>query len=698
MKRAATAILVLCCLAGNPASVAKQAGQTLLPDADEWLSSLPPDSYTIQLATIYGLENCRSAQTEYQLDSMYCLESSTVPNRYFAITGVFPNKSAAGAGAKEIGVSGTLINYVPRIIKTRCEMPNPDARYQAHCANTHLASGGAATTDKVPVKLAQATNPAQTRQTAGAGESAPSAQPEIAEAAPDPVTESGEPSLSSFNKRVLIDIDSFKIRGENPLDVDSSYSIVNQFLGTGKGIADMEAAAKALEDKYRDLGHNFYGVSFPPQDVSDGSVELLVTRYKIGKVSVEGNKHYSDQNITGSLPQLRRGNSPNSRAMVRSLTLANQNSGKRTKLTLNGGQALDEIDATLTVVDQKPLTLSSWINNTGSDDSGNYRIGATVSHRNLFGRDHHGTFTFISSPQDVSDLQQYTLNYRIPIYELGGAVNLFAVKSNIDTGLVSEFFDIAGKGEVYGVGYTQVLSKKGEYRHLLAMQATDKLTDNDTTFMGEQVLVDIRSRPLSLTYQASWKNARGLGLGGSITATQNLGGGGQNSDLAYELSRAGADKNWNKFDLGASLQYKREKWLYTGAFNYSFSSDRLVTGEQFSIGGSASIRGMDERELRGDQGYRISLQAWAPPITKSFRPILFLDAGHVKTNDPLAGELNSESVSSLGIMLNWNPSAHINAAISYGYLLDGVDFGEDISTPASRDGDSKAHFNLSFRY
>lgn len=505
-------------------------------------------------------------------------------------------------------------------------------------------------------------------------------------------------ALEDLVERVSIDVNSFSIIGDNPLDETTSYAIVNQFTGPGRGIDDIEQAAAALEAKLRDLGESFYRVSFLPQELTDGVVDLMVRRYTIGNISVQGNKHYSDQNVINSLPQLVRGSAPSTNAIARSLTVANQNPGKRTRLTLAAGSSEGEIDAKLSVVDQKPLVLSVWTNNSGTDSSGDFRVGTNITHRNLFGRDHVGAFTFITSPEDPDEVQQFAVNYRIPVYKRGASVTLIGVKSEIDSGIVVDAFDVAGRGEVFGAGYSQVLPKIGEYRHQLSAQLTDKLFDNDIRFQGTQLLSDVRSRPLELSYQASWKSTNGLELSGSVSAVQNLGGGSDNNDFAYESSRSGASQDWNKLEVGASLQYVREKWLYTAALKVSASADRLVTGEQFALGGSSTIRGMEERELRGDQGARVNLQAWGPPIARTIRPIFFLDAGRVKINDPVAGEFDSESVTSVGVMLNWNPRSELTASLSYGYLIDGIDFNADGAELASRDGDSKFHFNVTLRF
>ena len=501
----------------------------------------------------------------------------------------------------------------------------------------------------------------------------------------------------SLSERIEFDVTGFKVTGENPLSSAKTASILASYLGKNRGIDDIQGAADAIEQTMTDQGLSFYRVSFPPQELTDGVIDLLITRYKIGNINVKGNTHYSNRNIESSLPVLRKGASPSTKGIARAIRVANQNAGKRIRVSLAPGDGLDEIDANVTVVDRKPLVLTSWLNNTGTDASGDFRVGASIVHRNIFGRDHRGSLTFISSPEGLNDVQQIAASYAIPLYSIGGKLNFVAVNSNVDTGIVADVFDVAGRGEIYGLGYSHSLSTMGSYNHGLAVQVQDKLFDNDVQFQGRQILEDVRSRPMSLAYQASWGNAESGKWSGSVSAISNLGGGTFNNARSYNVSRSGASDDWSKIALGMGYQYKAGKWLYTAALRVSTSSDRLITGEQFAVGGSTSVRGLDERELRGDEGYQINLQAWAPPSLYGIRPVVFVDIASVSNNRPTISEFGSEDVMSIGVLLNWNPTGRVSTSASYGYLIDGID-SADPAINSSGDGDGQLHFNLTYRF
>ena len=106
-----------------------------------WLYSAPDKHYTLQLATIWGRENCPLIATEFRLDNVHCFESSTVPGRFFAVTGVYPNKAAAQSAARELGAPDAWVNYIPRIIETRCEKLDLHSKFRGHCDDIQYTQG-----------------------------------------------------------------------------------------------------------------------------------------------------------------------------------------------------------------------------------------------------------------------------------------------------------------------------------------------------------------------------------------------------------------------------------------------------------------------------------------------------------------------------------------------------------------------------
>ena len=99
--------------------------------AYSWLNSQPDKRFTLQLATINGFQNCLSV--EQRQENVYCFESSTVSDRWFTVTGRYDSIAAAEQASQDQGLSGTVVNYIPRLMATRCEMPALTLAYRAHC-------------------------------------------------------------------------------------------------------------------------------------------------------------------------------------------------------------------------------------------------------------------------------------------------------------------------------------------------------------------------------------------------------------------------------------------------------------------------------------------------------------------------------------------------------------------------------------
>ena len=101
-------------------------------------------------------------------------------------------------------------------------------------------------------------------------------------------------------------IRTFVVEGENPLDDSETTAILAPFTGEQRGVTRLQQAARQLEAGLRERGYGFYRVTLPPQDVTD-TVTLKLVMFRVGRISVEENKHYSEENIRESFPTLREG-------------------------------------------------------------------------------------------------------------------------------------------------------------------------------------------------------------------------------------------------------------------------------------------------------------------------------------------------------------------------------------------------------
>ena len=494
---------------------------------------------------------------------------------------------------------------------------------------------------------------------------------------------------------ITFDITRFDVTGENPLSAQKTAKLLGSFAGDQKSIEDLQSAVEAFEQAIHDSGHSFDRVVLPKQSLSDGVIVLKIVSFRVGQILIEGAEHHDEANIRASLPGLVEGTSPNTRKLSRSIAVGRKQPAKYTRLTFAASDQPGEVKARIAVKDKKPWQAFSWFNNTGTDETGNTRLGFGLQHSNLFNQDQNAVLTYTLSPEKEDKVAQYGLLYQIPFYDLGGELNLLYSKSDVDTGTVATFFDVAGQGEVFAGTYTQVFARKGGYSQELSVSVFDKLFENEILFDGQQIGVDVRSRPLGLRYSGSIEKP-GYQMEFFLRPQANLPGGSRNDDLIYGLSRAGAKSDWSRLRFAFSGRKYIGLWSAEAQISGQYTDQPLIISEQFGAGGIHSVRGFTEREVSGDQGLRYSVQLFAPPVSKQkIRTLAFIDGAQTRLEGALPGEIESESIFSTGVGLRWNWREWASVVLDWGYVLNGVD---ERRAGGTQEGDSRIHFNLFVRY
>ncbi len=136
---------------------------------------------------------------------------------------------------------------------------------------------------------------------------------------------------------------------------------------------------------------------------------------------------------------------------------------------------------------------------------------------------------------------------------------------------------------------------------------------------------------------------------------------------------------------GRRLGPKAGQVIFSG--DLQLAANRLLTMEQFSIGGAGSVRGYRKNTHIGDNGCRLSLE-WRVPVWEGQRtgahqpPLLqvvpFLDYGTTwdKKHPQRKGTAGDNNLVSLGTGLMWS-SRWLDAELFYGHALKSVDRKED---------------------
>ncbi len=492
-------------------------------------------------------------------------------------------------------------------------------------------------------------------------------------------------------------VKQFEVIGENPLPDSTTQSVLSNFLGDHYGLEGLQAASDALEYELRESGFAFYRVSLIPQKLKDGLIKLQITEFNIDKITITGNEHFDDENIMRNLPGLKTGTVPNTDVLSRAMTIANAQPSKTVKLSFAESELGNAIDATVTVDDLDPDFWFTSLNNTGNDETGNWRLTGGYQFTNLFNRDYSLSLSYTLSPSDVNAVKQVGIFYKMPFYESGSEFNVLLARSDVDSGVVAQNFEVSGAGTLLLMRYLKSFLQVGAYQQKLELGLDHKLFENDVTSAGTPLAGDgeVLTRPASIGYLGDWSSARSS-INFSVNYATNISGGSKNEDVDYNRLRAGATSDWSAFKYSAAFNYiYSADWFFRVRGSGQESSDLLVSGEQFGIGGIYSVRGFDERYLFGDKGYQANIEIWGPDFSRfQIRPIIFYDLGHVTTNNQQAGLPARQNIASAGAGLRWSIRDRMNMVLDVGYVTKGDNFTPQVIERS----DVKAHFDVYYRF
>jgi hemolysin activation/secretion protein len=496
------------------------------------------------------------------------------------------------------------------------------------------------------------------------------------------------------------DVQRYVVEGNSLLRQAEIDAVLAPFSGKGRDFGDIQRALEALQDAYTGRGYSAVRVSVPEQDIRAGQVRLRVVEARLNRVRVQGNRFFDDRNVRAGLPSLKEDRSPNTRAIGENAQIVNENPAKQVSVALQAADDPGKVDATLRVTDEDPSRISAYLDNTGTPATGNYRVGAGYQHANAFNRDHVLNFQALTSPTQVSDVQIFGLGYRIPVYSWSGTVDAFAGYSSVNSGTVQDFFNVSGKGSVFGLRYTQLLRRLDVYEHRVAFGLDYRAYGNDVTLVDstDPLVPDITVRPVSLTYSGRFSQV-GQDISFNLALSRNIPGGKNGADADFFAQRndgvSGAQADYTIARVGVAFsRLLPEDFLVRWTFNAQHTSDLLIPGEQFGMGGVDSVRGYYERETASDIGRRFSVEGYGPDFGSRLgenwraRALVFYDSARGHDNVPERGPENKLASAGLGLRANQGKSL--------AFRLDAARVMQDAGTRLK--GDNRLHFAVAYSF
>ncbi len=510
-------------------------------------------------------------------------------------------------------------------------------------------------------------------------------------------------------------IRGFDVTGDNPLGAADTTALLAPFLRQDADIDTLQRATAALEARLRDMGFGLHRVSLPPQEIGD-TVKLSIVRFTINRVSIERTgdtptppnaqpakphtPRYDDANVLASLPELQTGATPNFRVLAVQTGIANDSAAKQVTVALKESDQADKIDAAIRVRESKAWWASLSASNSGSPSSGNDRLTLSAAHANLFNSDHQLALSITTSAEKTKDVQQYGLNYRLPVYGWRGVLGASLTQSNV----VGNFgtFTSTGAGRTWGLNYTHHLLPQAGHRGFVTLALDNKRFDvakiNGFASPGQ---LQRRTQAVSVGYNAR-HDSDASNVSYSVELAANTSGGLGNDLLSYQTEDPRVSTQ--RFQVvRASMNYLaplwERKWLVGVRSQLQWTPHALIAGEQFGIGGNGSVRGTSERPVSGDKGASVSTELTSPELWSGMRAVGFIDLGYL-TNVVSNGatKLGNDKLASAGLGLRYFHGSGFSLALDYGRITTGSGVPVSINSASPQRGNEKMHLNASMRF
>jgi hemolysin activation/secretion protein len=501
--------------------------------------------------------------------------------------------------------------------------------------------------------------------------------PAAASASPAPAAQS---QAGAAPAEPTLYIREYRVKGVHILTNEEVDNAVYPFLGPGRTREDVEKARQALEQAYQTKGYKTVSVQIPPQQVKKGVVMLQATEATVGRLSVNGSRYYSPDEIKKQAPSLAPGTVPDfsdNGAVAHDVLALNQLPDRRITPVLRAGELPGTVDIDLNVKDTSPLHGSVELNNRYSANTTPLRVDGSVSYANLWQAGHTAGFSFQLAPENLNDAEVFSAYYiaRFP------GVNWLSVmaqgtKQDSDISTLGGS-DVVGKGETAALSAIINLPNGKNFYDSITLAINYKHYGQDLMLGGVDVSTPTTYYPLSASYNANW-----LGNGNSTELNANVtfnprGLGSSLTELDNSRYMAGGNFIYLRGDLAHTHDLPGGLQAY-GKIQGQVADQPLLNTEQISGGGLSTVRGYLESAELGDNGFFASAELRTPSLPGLFhdkvddwRLYVFGDWGILTIIDALPEQQASFTLASFGVGTKMKISDHFNGSLDLGVPLIG---------------------------
>ncbi|MBC7957578.1 MAG: ShlB/FhaC/HecB family hemolysin secretion/activation protein, partial [Cytophagales bacterium] len=358
--------------------------------------------------------------------------------------------------------------------------------------------------------------------------------------------------------------------------------LVKPFIGREIDAAELTVISAAVRRAYEQRGFGMAGVGYPPQDLTQGVLQITIVEPQVERVVIEpvGKPPVSTARATAVLDKagVRAGQPLDLQALDRAMFTLNDWPGVSAKTTLLPTGDEGKYKVSVQTERRRAWDASVDFDNHGSSVSGRYRLGTLLRWNNPAGIGDNLDLRLLASNGAGTTVGR--LGYEAPIGYTPWRAGVGYSRVGYELGEQFEAADVSGKADVFdvSVSYPFVRSRESNLVGRLAL-VNKKLSDDVGEFISSEKT--IRAAELTLAFEARSNWGRGGYSGGTVGL--QLGKLTDNSASPGDTTTHG---NFTKLSVQATrLQaLTRTFSLFVGAAG-QWANKNLDNAEKFTLGG-----------------------------------------------------------------------------------------------------------------
>lgn len=466
--------------------------------------------------------------------------------------------------------------------------------------------------------------------------------------------------------------------GLEDLDTPEFRALVAPYVGRPLRLSDLDEIREAARGWYIDRGKPFLDVTAPPQNVTSGVVQVVVTRYRLGEVTVTGNKHFAEPVVRRPLT-LKSGEYLYLPRIEEELDRLNENPFLSVNAVFQPGKATGETDLILQASDRRPVRVYAGYDNRGFRQLGLDQMEVGVNWGNAFGAGH-----ILSYQHTRSFSGRFAAHSGSGVFGVGpkGKLLAFGSYSTVRPKIADGFDNVGHSGQA-SVRYSRALPPVGRASGSLQAGYDFKFTDNNLEFAGVEIIdskLEVHQFPVTLIFNVPDRLGQTSVSNDLVLSPGDLSG--RNTDEAFNALVPGAEARYayNRLSVTRTTRLPRNlTWIVRGSGQVA--SGNLPNSEQIGGGGAGSARGYYPDTAVGSEGVIFNTELRFPPFSPSaavfpgsrlgdtLQAGAFYDFVDIRQVKAVEGGSPPARLESVGLLLNYAAAQRLDVSIDGGVQL-----------------------------